>query len=92
MIHATETENLFNKVISEMPEDVKMKVDWSFDISTAISAALRRKGISQKKLASMTGTSEAAVSKWLGGNHNFTLATLAKISSALGEPIISVAR
>jgi hypothetical protein len=29
-------------------------------------------------------------SRWCGGTHNFTLATLAKISSALGESIITI--
>lgn len=92
MTHAAETERLFQQVLDETPEDIKRKVDWSFDIANHIDMALHRKGISQKRFASMTGTSEAAVSKWLGGNHNFTLTTLAKISAALGEPIISVAK
>lgn len=91
MIHATETERLFQQVLNETPEEIKTKVDWSFDIANKIDLVLHRKGISQKAFASMTGTSEAAVSKWLGGNHNFTLSTLAKISAALGEPIITVA-
>lgn len=90
MRHATETERLFFKVIDGMPEDLKMKVDWSFDISTSIDDALKRKGISKKELASLTGTSPAAVTRWLGGNHNFTLSTLAKISTVLGVPLISV--
>ncbi len=29
-------------------------------------------------------------SRWCGGTHNFTLATSAKISSALGESIITI--
>jgi DNA-binding Xre family transcriptional regulator len=91
MTHATETERLFQQVLNETPEEIKTKVDWSFDIANKIDLVLHRKGISQKAFASMTGTSEAAVSKWLGGNHNFTLSTLAKISAALGEPIITVA-
>lgn len=91
MTHATETERLFQQVLNETPEEIKTKVDWSFDIANKIDLVLHRKGINQKAFASMTGTSEAAVSKWLGGNHNFTLSTLAKISAALGEPIITVA-
>jgi len=91
MTHATETERLFQQVLNETPEEIKTKVDWSFDIANKIDLVLHRKGIRQKAFASMTGTSEAAVSKWLGGNHNFTLSTLAKISAALGEPIITVA-
>jgi len=33
---------------------------------------------------------QAEVSRWLSGNHNFTLATLAKISVALGVNLITV--
>lgn len=90
-MHAVETERLFLKVLDETPQEVKMKVDWSFDISTAIDEALKKNGMGKKKLAMLTGTSPAAVTRWLGGNHNFTLSTLAKISSVLGVPLISVA-
>ena len=30
------------------------------------------------------------ISKWLGGNHNFTLRSLAKLQAELGEEIIQV--
>jgi hypothetical protein len=33
---------------------------------------------------------ESEISKWLGGGHNFTIATIAKIEVALGEDILSV--
>lgn len=90
MTHASETERLFQQVLDETPQAVKQQVEWSYDIADHIDAALHRKGLSQKEFAKMVGTSEAAVSHWVGGGHNFTLSTLAKISAALGEPIISV--
>lgn len=62
----------------------------SFQIADRIDALLKQKGISQKELAKLTQTSEAAVSRWLSGTHNFTLSTLAKISAVLGEKIIVV--
>jgi transcriptional regulator with XRE-family HTH domain len=40
-----------------------------------------------KDFARLVGTSEAAVSKWIGGGHNFTLATLARIGGAGVEMI-----
>ena len=92
MIHAAETEQQFQKVLDETPQDIKMQVDWSYDIADRIDARLHKLGMSQKEFARRLGTSEAAVSKWVGGGHNFTLSTLARISAALGEPIISVAR
>ena len=44
----------------------------------------------QKELARLTHTSEAAVCKWLSGTHNFTFSTIGKISAALGATIINV--
>lgn len=62
----------------------------SFQIADRIDALLKQKGISQKELAKLTQTSEAAVSRWLSDTHNFTLSTLAKISAVLGQNIIVV--
>lgn len=90
MKHAEETERLFQQIIDETPPAIKQQVEWSYSIADYIDDALRRRGMSQKAFAKLVGTSEAAVSNWVGGGHNFTLSTLAKISAALGEPIISV--
>jgi transcriptional regulator with XRE-family HTH domain len=60
----------------------------SYDIADRLGAILLRKGLTQKEFAKLMGTSEAAVSHWAGGGHNFKLSTLAKISTVLGEPII----
>jgi transcriptional regulator with XRE-family HTH domain len=62
----------------------------SYDIADRLGAILLRKGLTQKEFAKLMGTSEAAVSHWVGGGHNFKLSTLAKISTVLGEPIIKV--
>ncbi|MBR3712930.1 MAG: helix-turn-helix transcriptional regulator [Bacteroidales bacterium] len=51
---------------------------------------MRRKGLSQKEFARLVETSEASVFKWIGGGHNFTIATLARIEEALGEYMIKV--
>lgn len=90
MKHAIETEHLFQQVLDETPKAVRQQVEWSYDIADRIDAALHDQGLTQKEFAKIVGTSEAAVSHWIGGGHNFTLSTLAKISAALGEPIISV--
>lgn len=82
--------SLFQQVLDETPKEVRQQVEWSYDIADKLDAKLRQMGVSQKEFARRVGTSEAAVSKWIGGGHNFTLSTLAKISSVLGEPIISI--
>ncbi|MBQ3657328.1 MAG: helix-turn-helix transcriptional regulator [Bacteroidales bacterium] len=90
MKHSNATELLFNQVIDETPPEIKQEVEWSYSIADKIYEALRRKGLSQKEFARLVGTSEAAVSKWIGGGHNFTLSTLAKISMVLGVDMIKV--
>ncbi len=87
MKHAEETEQLFQKVIDDTPPAIKQQVEWSYDIADYIDASLQQRGMSQKEFAKLVGTSEAAVSHWVGGGHNFTLSTLAKISAAVPVPI-----
>ena len=38
----------------------------------------------------MQPETSAEISKWMSGQHNFTIATIAKIEVALGEDILSV--
>ena len=80
----------FREVLTETPKDERLQMEWSFSISDAIDAALQKQGITKKELAERTGTSCAAVSRWLSGGHNFTLSTLAKIQAVLDVPLISV--
>lgn len=81
---------LFHQLLDETPESLKTEIDLSFAVADRIDALLKRKGMTQKELARLTHTSEAAVSKWLSGTHNFTFSTIGKISAALGAPIINV--
>lgn len=90
MKHSEKTEQLFQQVLDETPPDIKLQVQWSYDIADRIDAVLHRRCLTQKEFAKLMGTSEAAVSHWVGGGHNFKLSTLAKISTVLGEPIIKV--
>lgn len=64
----------------------------NFDISERIHAILTKKGMTQKQLAKKMNKRESEVSKWLTGRHNFTVATIALISQALGEDIIRVVK
>ena len=82
----------FREALTATPQDIRQQMEWSSHIADEIDDALKAKGMTQKELADRLGTSAAAVSRWLGGGHNFTLSTLAKISTELGMPLISVSR
>lgn len=81
---------LFQKILEETPQEIKTQVEWQYDISDAIYNRLLELGMSKKELAQKAGTSPAAVTRWIGGGQNFTLSTLARISTVLDMPLISV--
>jgi transcriptional regulator with XRE-family HTH domain len=62
----------------------------SIDIADRISMILESQGKTQKDLAQALGKSESEISKWLGGQHNFTVRTLTAVEDALGENIFVV--
>jgi len=76
--------------VNDIPADVKKEVDWSFAIADKIEATLQEKHISHKELAKRMGKTEAEVSRWVGGTHNFTLRTIAKISTAIGMDLFGI--
>lgn len=84
------TPQLFDECLATVQNDVKMELDMSFALADKIDMILREKNISQKQLAKRMGKTEAEVSRWLGGTHNFTLRTIAKISDALGVKLLTI--
>lgn len=84
------TAQLFDECLATVSNDVKLELDMSFALADKIDMILREKNISKKQLAKKMGKTEAEVSRWLGGTHNFTLRTIAKISDALGVKLLSI--
>ena len=68
---------LFKETLASIPQNVEKQVDWSFAIADKIAARLKELGLSQKDFALMVGKTQAEVSRWLSGTHNFTIRTLA---------------
>ncbi|MGM9685153.1 MAG: multiprotein-bridging factor 1 family protein [Bacteroidaceae bacterium] len=83
---------LFRQIIDETPEETKKRLEWQFDISDRIFGRLQELGMTQKEFAKRMNTSPASVNRWIGGGQNFTISTLAKISTVLGIPLISIAK
>lgn len=86
----TKGRELLRQLIDETPEDLKTQLRYSDAIAIRLEGLLKKRGMSQRDLARNTGKTEAEVSRWLGGTHNFTLRTLAKISVILGEDLIII--
>ena len=82
--------NLYIEAIENIPFEIRKETAFSFAVADRIHALLNSKGMSQKDLAKKMGKTEAEVSVWLSGQHNFTIRTLAKISVALGDDLIQI--
>ena len=80
----------FKDALNKIPKDVSRELDLSTNIALRILEVLERKGWSQTEFARAMGKKDAEISRWLSGGHNFTIATIAKIETVLGENIISV--
>jgi len=72
----------------KISKDIDLYVKHSFDIVDRIHEILEIQGKEQKDLAKALGKSESEISKWMTGTHNFTIKTIAKMESVLGESII----
>ena len=79
-----------DEIRNTISPETKMQMELSVAIANRIYDILEEKGMTQKDFARLMGKTETEVSRWLSGTHNMTLATLCKISIALGENILSV--
>lgn len=81
-----------DEIRQTMTPEMKRQMELSVQIANRIYEIMEEKGLSQKNLAALLGKTETEVSRWLSGTHNMTLATIAKISTALDTNIIRVTR
>ena len=81
---------LLHAQLEKISPVVKQEMDWSCAIIDKIDELLKKEGISQRELAMRIGCNETQITRWTRGFPNFTLSSLAKLSLALGEPLIRV--
>lgn len=77
-------------MLGPIPDTLQKETELSFQISDRIYELMQQRGLSKKQFADALGKRPCEVTKWLSGQHNFTVATLAMLSSFFGAPIISV--
>ena len=84
------TNKLMDNIRQSMTPEMKRQMELSVKIANRIYEIMEEKGLSQKDLATLLGKTETEVSRWLSGTHNLTLSTICKISTDLGEDIVTV--
>lgn len=78
----------FQKMVAQVPAEIKAEVDLSFAIADRIDYLIKERGLSKKEFAQAIGKRPSEVTKWLSGQHNFTLRTLAMLSTFFGESLV----
>lgn len=80
----------FDKMLADVPADIKHEVDLEFAISDRISQLMNKHGLTKLEFARALGKRPSEITKWLSGQHNFTIRTIALLSTFFGEPLIQV--
>lgn len=83
-----DTKQKYLKRKEEKAKKTSSYVNLSDDIALSIIEALRKKGINKTVFAKKLGKDMSIVSRWLNGQHNFTLKTIVDIENALNQKII----
>lgn len=78
------------RILAETPEETKIFARLYADIVVRVNQLLKENKLSQKDLADKMDKRPSEINKWLTGEHNLTLRSLAKLHAELGEPIINV--
>lgn len=78
------------EMLGMVPEQIMKETELSFEISDRIYELMNERGLSKKQFADALGRQPSEITKWLSGQHNFTIATLAMLSSFFDQPIITV--
>lgn len=80
------------RILDKTSPDVKIFVRLYADIVVRVNELMEEKGWTQKELAERMDKKPSEINRWLKGEHNFTLRSIAKLEAELGEPILSVFR
>lgn len=82
--------NKHREIVGQVPLEIKEGIGLSFAISNKIDVLMQERGLSKKQLADQLGKRPSEITRWLSGQHNFTVSTLAMLSTFFGKSIVSV--
>ncbi len=78
------------ELLGDIKPEERAEARLSFPISNRLDSLMQEKGLSKKQLADAIGKRPSEITRWLSGEHNFTISTLAMLSTFFGQPIITV--
>ena len=79
-----------DRMMAKMPMETQIFARKYADLVVLINQILKEKECTQKELASSLNKTQSEISKWLNGNHNFTLRSICKLEAELKETLLEV--
>ena len=78
------------ELLSDITPEERAEARLSFQISNRLYTLMNERGLSKKQFADAIGKRPSEITRWLSGEHNSTISTLAMLSSFFGQPIVTV--
>jgi transcriptional regulator with XRE-family HTH domain len=82
----------FEEMLSHTSPAIQQEVNMEFEISNRIHELMMQRGLTKVEFAQALGKRPSEITKWLSGQHNFTVRTIAMLSTFFGEPIIGLSK
>ncbi|MEZ3550780.1 helix-turn-helix transcriptional regulator [uncultured Duncaniella sp.] len=78
------------ELLSDITPEERAEARLSFQISNRLDSLMHERGLSKKQFADAIGKRPSEITRWLSGEHNFTISTLTMLSTFFGQPIVTV--
>ncbi len=78
------------ELLSDITPEERAEARLSFQISNRLDLLMQEQGLSKKQFAEAIGKRPSEITRWLSGEHNFTISTLSMLSTFFGKPIVTV--
>lgn len=75
----------FKGVVNNTAPEIKEEIRLTMGISNRLDELMHKKGLSKVELAKALGKRPSEITRWLSGQHNFTLRTIALLTAFFGN-------
>ena len=82
----------FDEMLANTSSAKQKEVAMEFAVSNRIYELMTQRGLTKLQFAQALGKKPSEVTKWLSGQHNFTLRTISMLSTFFGQPLIHICK
>ena len=80
----------FDEMFANTSPAIQQEVAMEFAVSDRVCELMTQRGLTKLRFAQALGKKPSEVTKWLSGQHNFTLKTISMLSTFFGQPLIYI--